>query len=529
MLLVTLGGLAIFLFGLSSTSSALEEIGGNTFRRILIMATQNRFKALLAGTLASGLSQSGTAMAVTVIGLVGANLLAFREALALSLGAKIGGTIAIQLAAFQIYDYALPIIAIGFFGSLWRPGKQIGKIIFGIGFLFLGLDLMIQSLATVRNDEIFNILVGAAGQNSFVLVVIGIILAAIVHSSNATVAIALGLFATEVIALPSAMALMIGGNIGSTILPFVASAGAGITAKRVAMAHIILKAVFGLAAVLILPQLSVLVAALGGSAERQLANSHTLFNLTVGLSSLFLLPVMQPMVGYFFPDQPDKLAPKYLPTDSVPLPEGLQQARRELSRIGDQIENMMSATLKVFNNDAVNKAEIAFREEKVDRLTEAVVLFLARYPERAWSDEQLRILRSANEMEHLGDLIRRLIRQDDKLRVRGFSLSDEGKAELFSACQQVHGRMQTAFLAMATRDIQLSDQVCSTHCNLKTSLDELRGKHLQRLRSGWRESRSSSAVHLDILMILEGIDRSVITILELMCSSQTKVEPSTTL
>ncbi|WP_287409315.1 Na/Pi symporter [Oceanithermus sp.] len=161
-MLTLLGGLALFLIGLSQASRALEALGGSTLRAWLSRATRGVVRAFFAGTLVTAVVQSGTAMTVTVISLVEAGVLAAAEGLAMSLGAIAGGTVALQLAAFRVYDYALPIIAVGYFASLWRPLRHSGRAVAGIGLFFLGLDVMIKALTPETQGPLMQLALDAA-------------------------------------------------------------------------------------------------------------------------------------------------------------------------------------------------------------------------------------------------------------------------------------------------------------------------------------------------------------------------------
>ena len=124
MILVTLGGLALFLLGIERIANALQASAGSSARRWMAAATRSPFRALAAGTAVSAATQSGTATAVTALGLVAGGLVGVREGIALSLGAKIGATLAIQLAAFKIAAFALPMIGVGFLLGSWHRGPR---------------------------------------------------------------------------------------------------------------------------------------------------------------------------------------------------------------------------------------------------------------------------------------------------------------------------------------------------------------------------------------------------------------------
>src|SRR5690606_18135810 len=122
----------------------------------------NPFKALGTSTAVGAITQSGTALAVTALSLVASGLVPGAGGLAMSLGAKLGATGAIQLAAFNVAEYALPLIGLGFFVSLWRRARPLGGLLLGVGLLFLGLDLTVEAIGGLSEGEVFSLVVDAA-------------------------------------------------------------------------------------------------------------------------------------------------------------------------------------------------------------------------------------------------------------------------------------------------------------------------------------------------------------------------------
>src|SRR5690625_4284883 len=115
-------------------------------RRLLSTATRSPIRAVTTGALVAAVTQSGTAATVTGLGLVSAGFIAVRDGFALGIGTKLGATMAIQLAAFNIAEIALPLVGIGYILSLVQRAKVVGVFLFGAGLLFLGLDLTVSSL-----------------------------------------------------------------------------------------------------------------------------------------------------------------------------------------------------------------------------------------------------------------------------------------------------------------------------------------------------------------------------------------------
>lgn len=245
-----LGGLAIFLFGMKIMSDGLQKVSGEKMRQLLSVATTNRFAATFCGALVTSIIQSSSATTVMVVGFTSAGLLTLYQALGVIFGANIGTTLTAWIVSlfgfsFQISLFALPVIAIGFFAQFIPRAivvRRIGETMVGFGLLFLGLDLMknaipadfaqnpqvVAWISKFRPDNLLNLLT---------LIVSGTVLTVILQSSSAVMAMTLTCAAAGIIDFPTACALVLGENIGTTITANLAAIGASKDARRAALGH----------------------------------------------------------------------------------------------------------------------------------------------------------------------------------------------------------------------------------------------------------------------------------------------------
>ncbi|HRN18387.1 MAG: Na/Pi cotransporter family protein [Trueperaceae bacterium] len=511
MLLTTLGGLALFLMGIYRISGALQEMLGPASRRWMAFATRSPFMAMLTGTGVAAATQSGTATSVTVLSLVGGGLVAIREGIALLLGAKLGATLAIQLAAFHLSDYALPMIGVGYVLSLWRRGHAVGDFILGAGMLFFGLELTVQSVSALSGSEIFNLLVAAAEQQPLAVLTLGVALGAVLSSSNAATAVALGLYVANTVSLETALALVVGGNAGASVMPLMVSRTFDANAQRAALMQMLVTAFGAVTVVVFLAPAASVLQALGGGAAREVANAHTLFNLAITLVGTLFVGLLAPLSARLVPEAEDDAAPKYLRPEAISDPDlGLALALRETVRISDQVGVMTERAVEFLRTGRWDPGRIAAREIKVDRLTHQVVDYVARI-RRANGEDPIseRLLLTATELEHMGDQIRRLGRREEKLRTEGVEFSKKGRAELTSTGERVLARMRSAFTALATGDAAMAKGVVAGRQELEELVGRMRVAHLARLEAQLPESRASSSHHLEVLTLLRDLDASV--------------------
>ncbi len=514
MFLMMLGGLALFLTGVSRISTGLQEMLGPASRRWMAAATDSPIKALLTGTAVAGLTQSGTATAVTALSLVAAGLVPAGAALAMSLGGKLGATVAIQLAAFKLGQHALALIGIGFLASLWGKTRSAGSLVMGAGLLFLGLELTVQAVGALQESEVFRLLLNGAENQPLAVLLLGFALGAALSSSNAAAIVALGLYLPGAISLPTAIVLVAGGNVGSGILNQIVARGLGVAARRVALVHIMVDGAGALALLLGVTWFAGLVEAIGGDGARQVANAHTLFNVFVAFAGTLLAAPLSALGSRIVPNVADDAAPKYLRPDATSDPDlALALALRETVRVSDQVAVMMEVSVGFLESGRWESEALEKREEKVDKLTSEIVNYLARVRRKAGGagedEESERLMLAVIELEHMGDQIKRLQRREERLKASGVQFSSEGRGELTQTGRMVLSRMQLAFTALATGDRAMAQQVLDERPNLEKHVARMRVAHLGRLEAQLPESRASSSHHLELLTLLRHIDASV--------------------
>lgn len=511
MLLTAIGGLALFLLGIHKIAGALQEMLGPSARRLMSAATRSPFHALLTGTGVAAATQSGTATAMTALSLVGGGLIGVSAGIALLLGAKLGATLAIQLAAFSLGAYAWAMIGVGYFSSLWQRFKQPGTLLLGAGLLFLGLDVTVDSMTALAGGELFSMLIEAANNRPLAMLVIGAALGAILSSGNAVTALGLGLYLSDGVSLSTAIALVAGGNAGSSLMPLLVSRTFDASAQRAALMQMLVRAVGALAVGLFVEPITDLVAAIGGGAAREIANAHTFFNLAVALVGTVLASPLALLSGELVPKGEDDAAPKYLRKEAIAdrkLAPAL--ALRETIRISDQVAVMTELAVESMESGRWDTGPIEAREAKVDRLTHEVVDYLARM-RRLRDDDHMseHLLLVATELEHIGDQIRRLGKREQRLRTEGLEFSRVGRAELAKTGATVLERMRMAFTALATGNVRMANRVLVGREELEGLVARMRVAHLSRLEEQLPESRASSSHHLEVLTLLRDIDASV--------------------
>ncbi|MCD6396145.1 MAG: Na/Pi cotransporter family protein, partial [Spirochaetaceae bacterium] len=305
------GSLGLFLFGMKIMSDGIQKAAGDRLKAILNLMTKNRVFAVFTGFFITALIQSSSATTVMIVSFVNAGLLNLGQAIGVIMGANIGTTVTgwiVALLGFKIKitSMALPSIGIGlpFFFSKNINKKEFGEILIGFGLLFLGLAFLKDSVPDIKSHpeilEFIQNLTGYGIGSIILFVIIGSLITVIVQSSSAAMAITLTMAWSGWIDFPTAAAIVLGENIGTTITAYLASIGTSINARRASRAHTLFN-IFGVIWMLILfkPFIYLVDIIVPGdisagsnpaSIPAHLAMFHTLFNLINTIFSIFFIP-----------------------------------------------------------------------------------------------------------------------------------------------------------------------------------------------------------------------------------------------
>jgi phosphate:Na+ symporter len=296
-----LAGIGIFLFGMYQLEEALKQLSGGTFRKLLRRFTENWFRSVVSGTVATAVLQSSTAVSLMVLAFAGAGVLGMESAIGVIIGSNLGTTLTSWIVAtlgfkVKIELLALPFIGVGglgliFFGTSGR-GANICKFLVGFGFLFMGLDYMKTSIDGMAQHYDLAALKHYPG---IVFILIGFLLTAIIQSSSASMAIILSAIYSGVLAFPMAAYMVIGINLGTTLTVLIGSLGSQTIKKRVAISHLLFNVVTAVLAILLFPLLMYLIQKtihLENDPVTGITLFHTMFNL-MGVI------VFLPFIGFF--------------------------------------------------------------------------------------------------------------------------------------------------------------------------------------------------------------------------------------
>jgi len=505
------GGMLLLLYGIKLLNDGLQNVAGSKIRSLLRSLTSNRLTAVGGGAFITGLIQSSSATSVMLVGFVSAGLMSFRQTLAVILGADIGATLTIQLIAFHVYDYAVLLVGTGLLFTLFAKKmlfRNFGQGVLGFGFVFLSIKIMIDAMTPLQNDELFRHVFVTLTDTPIIVIALSAGITALIHSSAATMGIALVLAKSGLIPLPAAISIVLGANIGTCATAFIASLRSPAEARRVAWAHVLFKVI---GVLLFLPFL-LSFARLAGSTSpdlvRQIANANTLFNVILAVVFLPLIGPFSKLIVKLVPEQAEekKVGPMYLDDHVIGTPAlALGQATREALRVSDIVREMLIDSVKVFqSDDPASVLAIKNKDNLIDLLDRHIRTYITRLSSSPLTESQSRrsmaVMEISRNLENIGDIVDRNVMPLALKRIsKGITFSREGLDEIILFHKKTIENFDTAISAFTSSDRDLADQVLRNKEELGILERELVQAHLDRLRKGFRESIETSHIHLDMI------------------------------
>jgi phosphate:Na+ symporter len=435
LVILVLGGLAIFLHGMNVMTQALKSAAGSRMKFFLNRMTRNRWTSLLAGTGITAATQSSSVTTVLAVGFVSAGLLTFQSTLGLLLGANIGSTITAQIIAFNITNAAWIMVAFGFLLSVVSNKKALkdsGNIVLGLGLVFLGMNLMAEATEPLKTYEPFLDLMKGWKINLWGIL-IGLIFTAIVQSSAATAGIVIIMASQGLIGVTEGIAIVLGANIGTCVTAVLSALGKPRAAMRVAVSHVLFN-VLGVGVwYFFIDNLAHLVELITGADKaRQIANAHTIFNLGITVLFIGIVNPVAKLVLFLVPEskkEGKKLFPElhkyYLENSSV----ALDISKNAIFKLGEHLliilERGMRTALHGNENELMSLRK---KDDLIDRGHAEILFYLQQVQgEKLNLNDAERLegqIEAANIMESTADIITTdMVEIADRRIKNGFSAS----------------------------------------------------------------------------------------------------------
>ena len=538
-----IGGLGLFLLGMTMMSEGMRSAAGDRMRSVLSHLTNNKFMALGVGTLLTTIIQSSSASTVMLVSFVHSRLMKFRQTLGIILGAGIGTTITAQVIAFNLTDYALLMIGLGFILNFFVQSlrvKYIGRIILGFGVLFFGMHVMSQSMEPLKDYSPF--INGMLELEAPLIgILVGAIFTALVQSSSAFIGIMVTLSVQGLLTLEASVPLILGANIGTSATALLASISTSSEAKKVAIAHTASKFFGALLFVWWIPGFVDLIREISfieGSGQgnpgslqstpRQIANAHTVFNVAL---ALILFPFMNhfaSMIDRLIREKEPVKKPafrtvyldKNVLRSSAPL--ALNLAKEEVLRMGGIVEDMLKyAVPPFFEKDETQLNYIEEKEKEVNFLRDKIKDYLLRISRQDIEAERLneafQLIYTVKEFEQIADTISsNIAHKAHSWCASDLEFSEEGRREIADYHTRALKQVNRAIEVLREVNLEKAKHMKKKFKKYRNMAIELEKQHYERLKEEVNKSISSSKTHLELLGLLKVINERATNIARIL-------------
>lgn len=503
-----LGAIATFLFGMTTMTAGLEKLSSGRLEHILEKLTDNVFKGVLLGALVTGLIQSSAATTVMCVGFVNAGIMKLSQTVGIIMGANIGTTVTAQLLRLgDISDdnVILAFLKPGTLGPLLavvgvilymfvKSGHKgtVGQIVLGLGVLFMGMDTMTNAVAPLKGMQAFQDLFSAFS-NPFLGILVGALVTALLQSSSASMGILQTVATTGAVHFNTAAPLIMGQNIGTCVTAMLSSIGASRNAKRTACIHLFFN---------LLGTLFFLTVLYGGNAlfrfpfwEAEMdmgtiANLHLAFNVGCTVVLLPLHRTLVKLVERIVPGDREEMETSILDERFLTSPSlALEKAWEAVIQMGTYSQENYERVLKLLDHfDEKRFERLQETENTIDKLESSLDNYLVKLTDHSLSPEDSgrvsELLHTLSDFERIGDYILNVAECAQLMNERGMVFSEEARAEMDTLTHAVGDIIEKTLQCYMQRSTELASQVEPLEEVIDLMRDELRNRHIERLKQG---------------------------------------------
>ncbi len=492
-----LGGVGLFLFGMSIMSTGLKNSCGDNLQVILEKATTNKAVAVFVGLLMTVLVQSSSATDVMVIGFVNSGMMTLAQAIGVILGANIGTTITAQITAFNIATFTPAILFVGAVMYLFMKKdlvKHLGSFFMGFGMLFQGITIMKAAIAPLAQSVMFkNFLAGLT--NPFVALVFGIAFTALLQSSSSSTVIFQTFVAQGILDYNVAVYLVIGAAIGSVAPNLLASLTANRNGKRSAILNLLFNVIRAMVIVIIINVTPLLtwIQSTSSDPARQIANTHTIFAFIAVLIIFPFTDYIIKLTYMFIPELPeetraaeDRQLVFMTQVNNVPPNMAIHQAQLEAARMGAiAAENFEKAIDCFFDYSPEKVEDVEQREETVNILNHAIQDAMVKLQTLNLTPAMLRrisaITIAVTDMERISDHAENIIEYATRMKNKKTKLSKKAAKELKEMADNSMEEVELAIDIFTSEKYENLDDIEKLEKKVDKQEKQLINHHVERL------------------------------------------------
>lgn len=482
------GGLGLFLFGIRTMGDGLENAAGAKLKRMLEVLTGNRFLAVLVGFVVTAIIQSSTATTVMVVGFVNAGMMSLAQAVGVIMGANIGTTVTSLLIALNFSSVAAAAVLVGvilMLASKKTVVKNLGAIFTGFGLLFLGIDMMSDSMAPLRESAGFMnfiVTVSESPLRPLFGIILGIVMTAVLQSSSASVGVLQTLAMQGLVPLKFSVFVLFGQNIGTCLTALFSTVGAKKNSKRAAVIHLLFNLI-GTGIFILIALLTPYVEwieKLSPDPMAQIAISHIVFNI---VSTVVMFPFAKVLVKLsclLVPGKDDsesEMHCKFIDDRLLNTPPfAVMQVSKEVARMAKLArDNFETSAHALINRSDKDLDKVMENEEIINYLNHHITSYLVKLNALDITDSDsdyiARVFHAINDIERVGDHAINLAEAAQHNIGEGLKFSDPAREELNQLCGSVVTLLERSMAAFDNQS--LGDNEAKELSDLEEHIDDL--------------------------------------------------------
>lgn len=546
-LFLMLGGMAVFMVGMKTMSHSLEQAAGSKMRALMGKISNNRFAGVGIGAAVTALMNSSSATTVMLVGFVNVGVMSLSQATTIIMGANIGTTISAQIFAFAGEGDGLSVTGIMALISLLGVmlnmiakkdiTKQIGNIMVGIGFIFIGLKFLSIAVNKLVGHDYWGVAIRemfvAIGNGEtfvfwqmMVLFLLGVLLTAALQASSAITGLVISLAGSGLISMPMAIFITLGTNIGTCFTSIIASMGTNVNARRTAALHLTFNIVGCI--IFIVPlfflnaQVSDLLLSITFGLEDEeaiiqhaIANFHLVFNV---LTTLLLLPFTNVLVKFvekIVPETEEKeekeksvlrfIDRRFL--ESPPIAVSL--VRKEIIGMANLAFTNYKRSLKMLTEgDFADKEEFDKTENVINKLNKEITSFCIQLSSKELSQADEKkisaFFHNVSDLERIGDYADNITEYAERLREENGKFSPEALAEIAETDKNIDTMFANVLHCFEYRDTSVFPAIDKAEDNIDDLTNKMQEAHIQRMNEG-KCTSETGAIYLQLSGNLERI------------------------
>ncbi len=506
------GGVAVMMFGMKVMGDSLEKFAGGKMKRLLGKATTNRFAGVGVGLAVTSVIQSSTATTVMLVGFVNIGLMTLGQATNVIMGANIGTTVTAHIASLagigsiDIGAICALIGLVGVFISMLVKSDKIatiGSILGGLGLIFVGLEVISSYAKLVMFD-------GSGDPLPFVqtifmndhfpllLILIGIVLTAIVHSSSTITSLMVVFCSAGTLSFQNALFLTLGSNIGTCITSIIVGLGANTNAKRTGLVHLLFNTIGCL--IFLAPlwiwgsDISTFLLSISVDAGQALAIFHTVFNLATTLILIGFSKYVVKLACLIIPDkkgknpEDEKKSLHFIDDKVLKIPHvALENTKKEIVRMsGIAKENLNLCVGMLIDNDVDNEKLIRENEDAINFINHSTIKYLTQLVGKDLPETDDKAIGSyyhvVSDIERVGDLAENIMEYSLRLRKDGESFSDHAKEELNGVLALLNELFDLCVNSFEKVTYDNYDRISEIEDLIDNSSERLEEKHIDRVK-----------------------------------------------